>query len=1409
MNRSLYPLVVLCMLMSLPVPARADWVTANVPAGNYPQAMAVNLLTNKIYVANRNSNDVTVIDGADNSTVTVPVGTQPRGIAVNLATNKIYVANASGGGVTEIDGITNATAGITAGMAPVAVAVNAATNKIYVANYGKFDGTLGSVTVIDGATGATTTVGARAKPMAVAINPVTNKIYVANYGDGTVTVIDGATNDTATVVVGTEVRSLAVNPVTNKIYVVNYLGNSVTVIDGATNDTATAAVGNHPFEVAVNPVTNKIYVANLSASNVIVIDGESGATTTVAAGSYPYAVAVNPITNKIYVANGNTTVTVIDGATNTPTTLAAVHDTRAVAVNPVTNKIYVANSDSNKVTVIDGSTNSTVTLATWNIAYDMAANPVTNRIYVANKGYSSVTVTVIDGATNTGVNLTTAGIEPHGVDLNPVTNRIYVANHNSDNVTVINGADNSLALVPAGTGPWAVAVNPVTNRIYVANSGSNDVTVIDGTDNSTTTVAAGTEPQALAVNPVTNRIYVANTISHDVTVINGNTNRTVTVPTGYNPMAVAVNPVTNKIYVATNGSNGVTIIDGATDSTTGVGTGSAPWDVAVNPVTNKIYVSNWESDNVTVIDGTDNSTATVAVGSQPQAVAVDPLTNKIYVANSGSNNVTVIDGATNNTSTVAADEMMGSVIVNPVTGKAYAGSFFNATVTLIDPAPVIDSGIRAVVDSLPGNVSYQTQPVLTGRGVNRWSPNRTDMMGIINGWMAGQNVWNWAAGPFDSTSSDSIGWTYDWGTDSLLWGENYLKIVPLESQASTANNLGQGTPLAGNLLTCPVYYLDSIPPTQVSLLWPADNLLLADSSVSLGWTRASDNYGVGRYQVQCAADSGFSLILRDTVISDTTGSLVFSPVDTLNFWRVRAVDACGNQGEYSPVWQFEIDVTSPAVPTLLTPANSAWLATDTAFCTWSAVSKKTKDSPVYYVLKAYLLSDTINPIAVDTTFLTADTLLVSQDRYRWLVEAYDEAGNPPGISGYYSFGYDKTPPSTIAQISPADSSTTNQDSITFCWHPSTDAVSGIREYALVYAYDESFTSGLAETTLTDTSITLVLADTAYCWMVEARDSAGNAGVSYVWYLNMDTHNPDVPSLSSPADNYWTEDTSIIFAWGEVAKKASPAAKASEVSYVIQLDTSNIFATPIIEDTTGILLDTFNLSEGQYYWRVMAFDLAGNFGTYSSSWTFGIDTTAPDIQYVLNLPDDASAPYGPYEVTSKVYDLSGIKTAYMFTQTNGGAWDSTAMFSASDSLRDSIPEINPATDETLSVSYYLKVTDMLDHQSVSGTYSFQAIGPSGVAGKPESSLPTIYALQNAYPNPSRGQTTFKYQLPKESRVSLTVYNVVGQAVKRFDLGAQPAGYHQINWNDKTLPNGVYIYQLKAGTFSSTKKLMIVR
>jgi DNA-binding beta-propeller fold protein YncE len=121
-------------------PAQGQTVIASVPVGEQPLAVALNPVTNKIYVAKANGNNVTVIDGATNSTTTVtdPNATFPVAVAVNAVTNKVYVVNVASNNVTVIDGLSHTTTTVTDPNAifPVAVAVNPVTNKIYVANEG-------------------------------------------------------------------------------------------------------------------------------------------------------------------------------------------------------------------------------------------------------------------------------------------------------------------------------------------------------------------------------------------------------------------------------------------------------------------------------------------------------------------------------------------------------------------------------------------------------------------------------------------------------------------------------------------------------------------------------------------------------------------------------------------------------------------------------------------------------------------------------------------------------------------------------------------------------------------------------------------------------------------------------------------------------------------------------------------------------------------------------------------------------------------------------------------------------------------------------------------------------------------------------------------------------------------------
>jgi DNA-binding beta-propeller fold protein YncE len=343
---------------------------------------------------------------AQNATSTVIVGGAPSGIAVNPVTNKVYVET-GGDNVAVIDGSTNTASTIAAGSSG-SIAVNPVTNKIYVSN-GPFSGIISPphVTVIDGASGTATVIAPGAAGF-ISVNPVTNKIYVANAAS--VMLIDGTTNETSLAAGGSS-GPVAVDPAADEIFISG--PKVVTEIDDATSTTTTIAPGSGG-SIAVNPATNKAYLANLGLDNLTVFDGATFATSFVTVGSDPGAVVVNPVTNKIYVAiPSSNSVTEIDGATGATTSIPVGTNPQEIEVNPVTDQIYVLGAGD--VTVIDGATHATRTVAVGTNPQGIAVNPVNNKIYVANNG--SADVTVIDGSAASpdasGARLTNISVRAH------------------------------------------------------------------------------------------------------------------------------------------------------------------------------------------------------------------------------------------------------------------------------------------------------------------------------------------------------------------------------------------------------------------------------------------------------------------------------------------------------------------------------------------------------------------------------------------------------------------------------------------------------------------------------------------------------------------------------------------------------------------------------------------------------------------------------------------------------------------------------------------------------------------------------------------------------------------------------------------------------------------------------------
>ena len=85
----------------------------------------------------------------------------------------------------------------------------------------------------------------------------------------------------------------------------------------------------------------------------------------------------------------------------------------------------------------------------------------------------------------------------------------------------------------------------------------------------------------------------------------------------------------------------------------------------------------------------------------------------------------------------------------------------------------------------------------------------------------------------------------------------------------------------------------------------------------------------------------------------------------------------------------------------------------------------------------------------------------------------------------------------------------------------------------------------------------------------------------------------------------------------------------------------------------------------------------------------------------------------------------------------------------------------------------------------------------------------YLLEQNYPNPFNPTTTIGFGLQNKSNVKITILNSIGEEVAFVLNEEKEAGYHKVEFNASTLPSGVYFYQLKAGEFSETRKMILLK
>ena len=89
------------------------------------------------------------------------------------------------------------------------------------------------------------------------------------------------------------------------------------------------------------------------------------------------------------------------------------------------------------------------------------------------------------------------------------------------------------------------------------------------------------------------------------------------------------------------------------------------------------------------------------------------------------------------------------------------------------------------------------------------------------------------------------------------------------------------------------------------------------------------------------------------------------------------------------------------------------------------------------------------------------------------------------------------------------------------------------------------------------------------------------------------------------------------------------------------------------------------------------------------------------------------------------------------------------------------------------------------------------------------LPKTYELKQNYPNPFNPLTSIRYGLPKTSNVKIEIYNIIGKSIKILIERQMPAGFHQVEFDARNLPSGIYFCRIEAGAYRQVKKMILLK
>lgn len=266
--------------------------------GANPTSVTANATGTRIYVANTNSNTVSVVDPATNTLLTtIPVSTAPAKVVVNLQGTRVYVTHTNSNVIGIINTSNNSYSTVTLPGLAAGIAVNPAGTIVYVAdtnnNVVRMINTSTNQVLSNVINGYSNFL----KPYGLAFNPSGTRLYVGNQGDNSIRVIDPANNSQiGWINISSIPKDMVVHPSGTRLYVIN--GKGISVINTANNTVVTSLSSsdlssNPQGGITINSFGTRVYLTDGGNNSIRIIDTASNTELpSVFMGANPTGIAV-------------------------------------------------------------------------------------------------------------------------------------------------------------------------------------------------------------------------------------------------------------------------------------------------------------------------------------------------------------------------------------------------------------------------------------------------------------------------------------------------------------------------------------------------------------------------------------------------------------------------------------------------------------------------------------------------------------------------------------------------------------------------------------------------------------------------------------------------------------------------------------------------------------------------------------------------------------------------------------------------------------------------------------------------------------------------------------------------------------------------------------------------------------